>query len=107
MDDIMREWPETIVVVIRHGMLCVGCPIAIYHTVRSPLGDLVVCVNMGRRNERHLVSRQAGNIGRRDGFPGSSGSRYRGDGSSDACDAGGHQGLSSREHLRSPCHLSF
>ncbi len=33
MDDIMRRWPETIAVLIRHGMLCVGCPIAIYHTV--------------------------------------------------------------------------
>ncbi len=29
----MRKWPETIAVLIRHGMLCVGCPIAIYHTV--------------------------------------------------------------------------
>lgn len=33
MDDIMRKWPATIAVLIRHGMLCVGCPIAIYHTV--------------------------------------------------------------------------
>lgn len=33
LDEIMRRWPATIRVFIRHGMLCVGCPIAIFHTV--------------------------------------------------------------------------
>ena len=33
MDEIMRKWPATIAVLIRHRMLCVGCPIALYHTV--------------------------------------------------------------------------
>ncbi|MCZ8548018.1 DUF1858 domain-containing protein [Mesorhizobium qingshengii] len=33
MDQIMRRWPLTIRVVIRSGMLCVGCPIASFHTV--------------------------------------------------------------------------
>lgn len=33
MDEIMRRWPSTIRVVIRHGMLCVGCPIGMFHTV--------------------------------------------------------------------------
>jgi hybrid cluster-associated redox disulfide protein len=33
MDEIMRRWPLTIRVVIRSGMLCVGCPIASFHTV--------------------------------------------------------------------------
>jgi hybrid cluster-associated redox disulfide protein len=33
MDAIMREWPATIRVVLQHGMLCVGCPIAAFHTV--------------------------------------------------------------------------
>ena len=32
MDDIMRKWPDTIGVLIRHGMLCVGCPIVVFHT---------------------------------------------------------------------------
>lgn len=32
MDAIMREWPQTIRVVLSHGMLCVGCPIAAFHT---------------------------------------------------------------------------
>ncbi|MDH6233811.1 hybrid cluster-associated redox disulfide protein [Mesorhizobium soli] len=33
MDTIMREWPGTIRVILNHGMLCVGCPIASFHTV--------------------------------------------------------------------------
>ncbi|MGN6142072.1 MAG: DUF1858 domain-containing protein [Mesorhizobium sp.] len=33
MDEIMRRWPATIRVVLRNGMLCVGCPIAPFHTL--------------------------------------------------------------------------
>lgn len=33
VDAIMRRWPATIAVTIRHGMLCVGCPIGPFHTV--------------------------------------------------------------------------
>jgi len=33
LDEIMRRWPATIRVFIRHGMLCVGCPIGVFHTV--------------------------------------------------------------------------
>ncbi|WP_292591174.1 DUF1858 domain-containing protein [Mesorhizobium sp.] len=33
MDGIMRETPAAIRVVLQHGMLCVGCPIASFHTV--------------------------------------------------------------------------
>lgn len=29
----MRSAPATIRVVLRHGMLCVGCPIASFHTI--------------------------------------------------------------------------
>jgi hybrid cluster-associated redox disulfide protein len=33
LDDIMREWPATIAVMLRHRFLCVGCPIAPFHTI--------------------------------------------------------------------------
>ena len=33
MDAIMRQWPDTIRVLIDHGLLCVGCPIAPFHLV--------------------------------------------------------------------------
>lgn len=33
MDEIMRRWPATIAVMVKHRMLCVGCPIGPFHTV--------------------------------------------------------------------------
>ncbi|SFQ25740.1 DUF1858 domain-containing protein [Tranquillimonas alkanivorans] len=33
LEDLMREWPETIRVFLDYRMLCVGCPIAPFHTV--------------------------------------------------------------------------
>ena len=33
MDAIMRQWPQTIRVILGHGLICVGCPIASFHTV--------------------------------------------------------------------------
>ena len=32
-DALMRRWPRTIPVLIQQGMLCVGCPIAGFHTL--------------------------------------------------------------------------
>jgi hybrid cluster-associated redox disulfide protein len=31
--DLMTEWPQTITVFLRHGMLCVGCLVSPIHTV--------------------------------------------------------------------------
>ncbi|RIK83448.1 MAG: hypothetical protein DCC69_14130 [Hyphomicrobiales bacterium] len=39
MDEIMRRWPATIRVVLDHGMLCVGCPIAPFHTVEDAVRE--------------------------------------------------------------------
>lgn len=33
MDEIMRAWPNTIRVVLEYRMLCIGCPIASFHTI--------------------------------------------------------------------------
>jgi len=33
VDEIMRRWPTTIRPFLRRGMLCVGCPIGVFHTV--------------------------------------------------------------------------
>lgn len=33
VDEIMRRWPATIRVMIRNKMLCIGCPIGVFHTV--------------------------------------------------------------------------
>lgn len=37
VDEIMRRWPSTIRVMMRHRMLCLGCPIGIFsHRRRRP-----------------------------------------------------------------------
>src|SRR5690606_6899726 len=33
VDEIMRRWPATIPVFLRHQFLCVGCPIGPFHTL--------------------------------------------------------------------------
>lgn len=35
VDDIMRQWPQTIRVFLDFRMSCVGCPIATFHTVED------------------------------------------------------------------------
>ena len=35
VDEIMRRWPATIRVFIRSRMLCIGCPIGIFHNVKD------------------------------------------------------------------------
>ncbi len=35
VDEIMRRWPATIRVFIRNSMLCIGCPIGVFHTVKD------------------------------------------------------------------------
>ena len=39
MDEIMRQWPATIRVVLDYGMLCVGCPIAPFHTIEDAVRE--------------------------------------------------------------------
>ena len=33
IDEVMRRWPATLKVMLRNRMLCIGCPIAIFHSV--------------------------------------------------------------------------
>jgi len=33
LKDLMSQWPKTIPVFIRHGMLCVGCFVSPFHTI--------------------------------------------------------------------------
>ena len=61
MDEIMRNAPAAIRVVLRHGMLCVGCPIASFHTISDAArehdlsepelrDDLLAAVDAGEPN---------------------------------------------------------
>ena len=33
VDDVMRKWPQTVAVLLKYRMLCVGCPIGPFHTI--------------------------------------------------------------------------
>ena len=33
VEDIMRRWPATIAVFLRHRMACIGCPAGPFHSV--------------------------------------------------------------------------
>lgn len=35
VDAVMRTWPATVRVFLRHRMRCVGCPVARFHTIRE------------------------------------------------------------------------
>ena len=39
VDGIMRRWPATIAVMLHHSMLCVGCPIGVFHTVTEACAE--------------------------------------------------------------------
>ena len=39
MDDIMNRWPETIHVLIKHKMHCVGCVLAPFHSATDAVGE--------------------------------------------------------------------
>jgi len=39
MDEIMRRWPAAIRVALDHKLLCVGCPIAAFHTVDDAIRE--------------------------------------------------------------------
>jgi hybrid cluster-associated redox disulfide protein len=32
LEQMMTEWPETVAVLMRYRMLCVGCPVSGFHT---------------------------------------------------------------------------
>ncbi|WP_443024212.1 DUF1858 domain-containing protein [Sneathiella sp.] len=33
VDEVMREWPQTIQIFVKNHMLCIGCALATYHSV--------------------------------------------------------------------------
>jgi len=66
VDDVMRRWPATIPIFIRHHMDCIGCPVGILHTIE----DACTAHDVSLRNllpELQAVSDRA--PGRSDGWP--------------------------------------
>lgn len=42
VDEVMGRWPATIRVFLDHGMGCVGCPIASFHSVEDACREHMV-----------------------------------------------------------------
>lgn len=57
--DLMRRWPATMGVFLRHRMLCIGCPIARFHTVAR------ACAEHGMEREPFLGELRAAAAGSR------------------------------------------
>lgn len=66
MDEIMRRWPETIRTILDHGLLCVGCPIALFHTVDDAVREHGIGHVDFRADLRAAIARSAGTDTRRD-----------------------------------------
>ncbi|MGE3831038.1 MAG: DUF1858 domain-containing protein [Parvibaculaceae bacterium] len=49
MDEILRQWPSTIRVLLRHKVLCIGCPLATFHTVTD------ACIEHGLNEETFVM----------------------------------------------------
>lgn len=39
IDAVMRRWPAAIRVVMRHRMLCVGCPVGPFHSIAEACAE--------------------------------------------------------------------
>lgn len=59
MDDIMRRWPTTIRVVLRHRLLCVGCPVAGFHTVEDAIREHQIDGSLFRAELNTAIERSA------------------------------------------------
>lgn len=60
VDDVMRRWPGTIELFIRYRMLCIGCSIARFCTIREacedhniPLSDFLAELNTLSQSSGH------------------------------------------------------
>lgn len=65
MDEMMRKWPETVHVAIRHRLLCVGCPIGPFHTIADAAREHGLDEAMLRREfEQAILSDEAAQLSR-------------------------------------------
>lgn len=56
LSEIMDRWPQTVPVFIRHGMLCVGCPIGPFHTITDACVAYYLDETFFRRELKAAVS---------------------------------------------------
>ena len=57
MDKIMRRWPATVLVVLRYRLLCIGCPVAAFHTMEDAIREHGIDGEAFRRDMRAAMKR--------------------------------------------------
>lgn len=59
IEDVMNAWPDTVSVVLNHGMYCVGCPIAGFHTVVDAAHEHAVDLETFATDLQGVIERSA------------------------------------------------
>lgn len=67
IDTVMRDWPATIQVVLKYRMLCVGCPVGSFHSIREAcrahgLDEDTVMAELRRAVEREAELARSGGL---------------------------------------------
>lgn len=39
LNEVMKAWPQTVRIFLKHGMLCVGCPINPFHMITDACNE--------------------------------------------------------------------
>uniref|UniRef100_Q11G38 DUF1858 domain-containing protein n=1 Tax=Chelativorans sp. (strain BNC1) TaxID=266779 RepID=Q11G38_CHESB len=69
LEEIMRAWPPAISVILRHHMLCVGCPITAFHTVNDACREHMIDEGAFLEELRAAIAAVEGAIIASRGFP--------------------------------------
>ena len=56
LDEVMKIWPQTISVFLRHKMLCVGCLVNPFHTIEDACVEYELDEENFRAELRHVIS---------------------------------------------------
>mgnify|MGYP001457280509 CR=1 FL=1 len=60
MKEIMRRWPGTVRIALKHRLLCVGCPIAAFHTIEDAIREHGIDGEAFRRDILKEIDRDGG-----------------------------------------------
>tara|TARA_R100000750_G_scaffold26063_2_gene16740 strand:+ start:2779 stop:3009 length:231 start_codon:yes stop_codon:yes gene_type:complete len=57
LSELMTRWPPTVSVFLRHGMLCVGCLIAPFHTITDACAEYRLDEDAFIEELRHAIDK--------------------------------------------------
>ncbi|SFP19944.1 hybrid cluster protein-associated redox disulfide domain-containing protein [Cohaesibacter marisflavi] len=56
LDEVMKIWPQTITVFLRHKMLCVGCLVNPFHTIEDACIEYKLNEESFRAELQHVIN---------------------------------------------------